>query len=86
VTARFHLARAEALPDPDHPDGRLCAYCGDVIDPIYYCTECAGPERACTTHPRPRKRADAAFCNDVCRAKYRSTFASDCLPFLDSRR
>ena len=80
MTASFHLPRAEAQPDPQHPDGRLCAYCGDVIDPIFYCTYCADPARRCTIHRSPRKRADAAFCNSTCRAMHRSTYARDCLP------
>lgn len=74
----FHMARAEALPDPDHPDGRLCAFCGDVIDPIFYCNGCQAG--SCLTHRSPHKRADAAFCNDVCRKAHRDTFARDCLP------
>lgn len=78
---RFHMARAEALPDPDHPDGRLCAFCGDVIDPLFYCLDCANPDVKCAVHPRPRLRADAAFCNAACRKAHRDTFARDCLPY-----
>lgn len=77
--AGLHLRRQEALPDPDHADGRLCAYCGDVIDPIFYCPHCADPDARCPIHPRPRLRADAAFCGTACRAKHRSTFVRDCL-------
>jgi hypothetical protein len=84
--ATFHLRRAEALPDPDHPEGRLCAFCGDVIDPIYYCGDCANPDAACTVHRRPRKRADAAFCNEICRKAHRDTFERDCLPHRQRAR
>jgi hypothetical protein len=76
--ATFHLLRAVALPDPDDPDGRLCAFCGDGIDPVSYCPPCR--TGSCDTHRRPRKRADAAFCNDTCRKAHRDTFERDCLP------
>ena len=80
----FHLVRAVALPDPDHADGRLCAYCGDVIDPAYYCTDCADPRVSCATHRRPRLRADAAFCGASCRKAHRGTYARDCLPHREA--
>lgn len=76
---RFHMARAEAQPDPHHPGGRLCGYCGDCIDPICYCPPCRTGK--CDIHPRPRKRADAAFCGEICRKAHRDTFARDCLPY-----
>lgn len=79
LMATFTMPRAEALPDPDNPDGRLCAFCGDHIDPVFYCPPCR--DGGCATHPRPRKRADAAFCGGPCRKAHRDTFERDCLPY-----
>lgn len=84
---RVRMRRAEAVPDGDGK--RHCAACGDFIDPIDWCGWCKTATRdlrlatgdptaeaACSTHQRPRKRADAAFCNGVCRSWHRSTFMS----------
>lgn len=67
---RNRFATRQASEAVDHGDGkRHCAWCGDCIDPIDWCLDCKAPA-ACTTHPRPRRRADAAFCDDGCRSAY----------------
>lgn len=82
--ATFHLVRAVAQIDPDGK--RRCAYCGDFIDPIGYCGYCQGvydQGAPCAIHKRPRLRADAAFCNKVCRAAHRDSWARDCHPLTE---
>lgn len=62
----------EALVDDDGT--RHCACCGDFIDPIDWCGDCQATKVPCAAtggpHRRLRKRVDAAFCDDGCRAAY----------------
>lgn len=68
---RYATRQAEtAVVNPDDPR-RHCAWCGDFIDPIDWCSNCQGRQAPCGAHPRLRKRADAAFCDSGCRAAYR---------------
>lgn len=75
----LHLARAEAVPTPgpQMTTVRRCASCGGEIDPIDYCVQCS--VGGCSVHKRPRKRADAAFCDKLCKARYRDSFIRDCV-------
>ncbi|EGE40828.1 hypothetical protein SACT1_1463 [Streptomyces sp. ACT-1] len=59
-------------PAVDQGDGRRCAWCGDHIDPIDWCSPCRAAQAPCGSHRRLRKRADAAFCDSGCRAAYRA--------------
>ena len=72
---RYATRRAETAVI--HGDGtRHCAWCGDYIDPIDWCLDCQAIEKPCATeggpHRRLRKRSDAAYCDDGCRAADRS--------------
>jgi hypothetical protein len=69
-----------------YSDGtRHCAWCGDHIDPIDWCLDCA-PNVPCAStggpHRRLRKRSDAAFCDSSCRTAYRN----DTGPVITSRK
>jgi hypothetical protein len=71
------LPRAHAISDPG---GRRCAECGDLIDPMDWCSGCQTAQAPCgRPHRRLRKRADAAFCNPDCRSRRRWTYIRDCL-------
>lgn len=62
---------------------RRCNHCGDFIDPADWCGSCQKLGKPCATsggpHERLFKRADAEYCDAVCRAARRSTFIRDCL-------
>lgn len=78
LTPRVSLARQR--PEFDGQGRRVCAQCGDFVDPKDWCPACVAANGPCgKPHRRDRKRADAAFCDDACRALRRSSFIRDCL-------
>ncbi|MFI2349736.1 hypothetical protein ACH492_22315 [Streptomyces sp. NPDC019443] len=73
---RNRYATRQAETAVIHGDGtRHCAWCGDFIDPIDWCPDCT-KDTPCGVsggpHRRLRKRSDAAYCDDGCRASDRS--------------
>lgn len=66
---RNRYATRQASQAVVREDGtRHCAWCGDYIDPIDWCSDCQDRQAPCGPHRRLRKRADAAFCDHRCRA------------------
>jgi hypothetical protein len=71
-----HIPRAGAVLTGGQ---RRCAFCGDFIDPVDWCTYCQENRSPCLRpHKRLRLRADATFCNSACRAEQRASFIRDC--------
>jgi hypothetical protein len=70
------ISRAQAVIDGDGK--RHCAWDGDYIDPIDWCSLCASGTSCGRPHKRLRLRADAAFCGPGCRAAHRASFIRDC--------